>query len=140
LSAIAAVGLALSIASHVAALEGQPGPLGNYTWTLHLGALAVCLPTALVARRIMRGLPRKDQWKALLGGCPAWMKYALYCIFGYALVNFAIFIAMPEKGGVGPMPPAVVRGFSGHWMAIYGASFAVLYSAARAKAPEQPAA
>jgi hypothetical protein len=139
LSALAAIGLALSIGSHAAALQGRPGPLGNYTWTLHIGALAICLPTALVARRLMRGRPRKDQWKALLGGCPAWMKYALYCIFGYALVNFAIFIAMPGKSGAGLMPPAVVRGFSGHWMAIYAAAFAVLYSGGTAKAPEQPA-
>jgi hypothetical protein len=125
---LAVVGLALSIASHVAALEGKPGPLGDYTWTLHLGALAVCVPAAIVARRLTRGLPRKDQWRALLGNDPAWMKYVLYIFLGYALVNFAIFMATPQKGGAGLMPPGVVRGFSGHWMAIYAAAFAVLYS------------
>ena len=76
-AALAAVGLVLSIASHVESLQGKPGPLGNYTWTLHLGALAVCVPAAIVARRLTRDLPHKDQWKALLGGCPAWTKYVL---------------------------------------------------------------
>jgi hypothetical protein len=131
-AALAAIGLALSIASHVAALQGKPGPLGNYTWTLHIGALAVCVPAAIVARRITRGLPRKDQWKALLSGCPAWIKYVLYGLIGYALVNFAIFMATPHRAGAGLMPPAVVRGFSGHWMAIYAIALTVLYSAAKA--------
>jgi len=130
---LAAVGLALSIASHIAALQGKPGPLGNYTWTLHVGALAVCIPAAIVALRLTRGFPRKDQWKALLGGNPVWMKYVLYCFLGYALVNFAIFIATPQRGGAGLMPPGVVRGFSGHWMAIYAAAFEVLYSGVKAE-------
>jgi hypothetical protein len=133
-AALAAIGLALSIASHLAALQGKPGPLANYTWTLHIGALAVCVPAAIVARRIARGLPRKDQWKAVLHGCPPWTKYVLYGLIGYALVNFAIFMATPQKPGAGLMPPTVVRGFSGHWMAIYAIALAVLYSAAKANA------
>jgi hypothetical protein len=132
-AALAAVGLVLSIASHVESLQGKPGPLGNYTWTLHLGALAVCVPAAIVARRLTRDLPHKDQWKALLGGCPAWTKYVLYGFLGYAVLNFAIFIATPHRGGAGLMPPPVVRGFSGHWMAIYAAALAVLYSGAKTK-------
>ncbi|MGD0299226.1 MAG: hypothetical protein ABSE86_19145 [Bryobacteraceae bacterium] len=130
-AALAAVGLALSITSHLAALQAKPGPLGNYTWILHLGALAVCVPAALVARRLMRGVPRKDQWKALLAGCPAWMKYLLYGFLGYAVVNFAIFMVTPHSGGTGTMPPPVVRGFSGHWMAIYAGALAILYSGAK---------
>ncbi len=124
-AAAAALGLALSVASHVAALQGKPGPLGKYTWILHFGALAICIPAAMVAR--------KAKWKALLSGCPAWMKYVLYGFIAYAIVNFAIFFATPHAGEAGLMPPAAVRGFSGHWMAIYAAAFAVLYSGAKAK-------
>jgi membrane protease YdiL (CAAX protease family) len=123
--ALAALGLVLSIASHIAALQGKPGTLGRYTWTLHLGALAICIPAAIVAR--------KAKWKALLSGCPAWMRYALYAFIAYAIVNFGIFVATPRTGGAGLMPPPVVRGFSGHWMAIYAAAFAVLYSGLKAK-------
>ena len=130
-AALAAVGLALSIASHLAALQAKSGPLGNYTWSLHLGALVVCVPAAKVARRLMRGVPRKDQWKALLAGCPVWMKYMLYGFLGYAVVNFAIFMVTPHTRGTGPMPPSVVRGFSGHWMAIYAGALAIIYSGAK---------
>jgi hypothetical protein len=125
-AALAALGLALSVASHIEALQGNPGPLGKYTWTLHLGALAICIPAAIVAR--------KSKWKALLAGCPAWMRYVLYGFITYAIVNFAIFMVTPHGGGSpGLMPPAVVRGFSGHWMAIYAAAFAVLYSGVKAR-------
>jgi membrane protease YdiL (CAAX protease family) len=130
-AALAAIGLALSVASHLAALQAKSGPLGNYTWTLHLGALAVCVPAALVARRLTRGVPREDQLKALLAGCPTWMRYTLYGFLGYAVVNFAIFMLTPHSGGTGPMPASVVRGFSGHWMAIYAGALAILYSGAK---------
>ena len=128
---LAAVGFALSIAAHVASFQGSQGPLGRYTWTLHMGALFICIPAALAARRLLRGVPRKEQWKALLRGCPAWTKYVLYGLVAYALVNFGIFLMSPGKGGAGLMPPAAVRGFSGHWMAIYAMAFAVLYSGAK---------
>lgn len=125
-AAVAALGLALSIASHVAALQGKPGPLGKYTWTLHLGALAICIPAAIVAR--------KAKWKGLLSGCPAWMRYVVYALIAYAIVNFAIFMVRPHLGGsAGLMPPEAVRGFSGHWMAIYAATFAVLYSGVKGR-------
>jgi hypothetical protein len=123
--ALAALGLALSIGSHAAALQGKSGPLGKYTWTLHLGALAICVPAAIVAR--------KAKWKGLLAGCPVWMRYVLYAFLAYAIVNFAIFMFTPRAGGAGLMPPPVVRGFSGHWMAIYAAALAVLYSGVREK-------
>ncbi len=124
-AAVAAAGFVLSLASHVAALAGQAGPLGDFTWTLHLGALAVWLPAALVARQ--------KRWKALLRGWPPWIKYVLYAFVGYAVVNFCIFLATHSKGGAGPMPPPVVRGFSGHWMALYATALAILYSGAKTR-------
>lgn len=126
---LAWVGLTLSILSHLAALLGSQGPLGDYAWVLHIGIFIVWLPTVLVASRIGADFERKDLWKAVLRGCPQWMQYMVCGFFGYALLNFAIFIIASPKGGSGPMPPAVVRGFSGHWMAFYSAAAAVLYSA-----------
>lgn len=130
-AALAAAGFVLSAASHVASLQSKPGPLGDRTWILHVGAMAICIPAILVARRLVHGVPRGEQWNALLSGCPAWMKYALYGFFAYAVVNFVIFMMTPAKSGQGFMPPATVRGFSGHWMAIYAAACVVLYSGAR---------
>jgi hypothetical protein len=127
---LAWIGLTLSVLSHVAALLGTEGPLGDYSWFLHIGIFVVWLPTVLVAARMSADFKRKDMWKATLRGCPPWMKYMMYGFFGYAFVNFAIFMLIaPKQGSAGPMPPAVVRGFSGHWMAFYSAAAAVLYSA-----------
>lgn len=131
---LAALGLALSLLSHIAALLGSQGPLGDYAWILHIGIFVVWLPAVLVANRLTAGCERKDFWKAALRGCPPWMKYLAGAFFLYALINFVTFIAnAPPKAGSGAMPPSVVRGFSGHWMAFYSAAMAVLYSAAHVK-------
>ena len=123
------MGLTLSLISHLAALWGSQGPLGDYALVLHIGIFIVWIPTVLVTSRMGADFKNKDLWKAALRGCPPWMRYMLYGFFGYAFVNFAYFILVAPKGGSGPMPPAVVRGFSGHWMAFYSTAAAVLYSA-----------
>jgi len=72
--------------------------------------------------------------ESALRGCPRWMKYTLYGIFGYAVLNFIVMLAgTPSMNGPGPMPPSIVRGFSDHWMAFYAAAIALLYSAANVK-------
>jgi len=48
-SALAGIGLALSILSHLAALFGKPGPLGRYTFSLGIGIVVVWLPAVLAA-------------------------------------------------------------------------------------------
>lgn len=129
-AALAWIGLALSVWSHLAALAGAQGPLGNFEFLLHIGIFVVWLPTVLVAARIGSEFKQKDLWKAVLRGCPPWMRYMAYGFFGYALINFVDFMAtVPAKSGSGPMPPMVVRGFSGHWVAFYSMAAAVLYSA-----------
>ena len=129
--ALAIVGFILSVAAHLSAIAGLPIPFGHAVWVLHIGIFVVWLPTVLVAYRLTRGAKRKDLWKVALVGCPTWMRMALYGIFGYAILNFVLFMATtaghPQPRG--DAPPEVVRGFSGHWMVFYGAAFATLYSA-----------
>lgn len=87
----------------------------------------------MVARNLARDFKQKDLWQALLRGCPKWIKSLTVIFFVYAMVNFAIFFLttfkQPPRSGSGEIPPSVVRGFSGHWMAFYSASFAIMYSA-----------
>lgn len=123
------VGLALSVISQICALDSTAGPLGDQTWVLLIGIFIVWLPAILALNRLSRNVRRKDLWKAALRGCPGWMRYGMYGLFGYAIINFLLFIQTPSKQqGSGPMPPAIVRGFSGHWMVFSGAAFAILYS------------
>jgi hypothetical protein len=50
-------------------------------------------------------------------------------LFGYALINFALFALKAHAGATGTKPaPEVWRVFSGHWMAFYSASLAILYT------------
>jgi len=131
-ASVSAAGLVLSAASHIAAVLGTQGPLGNFAFVLHIGIFVVWIPAVFAANRLVRNVPRKDFWKAALRGCPDWMKYMTYAFVGYAILNFAFFISSaPTQGRGGPMSPEDVRGFSGHWMAFYSAALAILYSAAQ---------
>ena len=127
----AGIALVLSFVSHVAALLGRQGPLGAYAIWLHFGIFVVWLPTVLAGNRLARNARRKDAWKVMLRGCPDWMRYMIFVFFGYALVNFLIFMAAVNQAKQNGFTPLVARGFSGHWMAFYSAAMAVLYSASR---------
>ncbi len=72
-----------------------------------------------------------DSWKIVTKGSPG-LCYLLYFFFAYAFVNFAIFFAQAPTGKhIEPTPAIVWRGFSGHWMLFYCASFVILSSALR---------
>jgi|SRR5271165_4660747 len=110
---LAGIGLALSILSHIAALFGKSGPLGKYTFLLHIGIFVVWLPAVLAARRLTSGFTVQQSWSESLRGCQPWMRYALYGFFCYAFVNFVVLTAdAPPKGGSDIMAPATVRWFS----------------------------
>jgi len=129
---LSAIGLLLSVGSHLAALAGLPIPGGSLVWSLHVGIFVVWLPTVLVANRMSRYGKRSDFWKLALSGCPTWARYALYGLFGYAVLNFIFGISnLPSHrdGSDASNSGAGVRLFSGHWMVFYGAAFATLYSA-----------
>jgi hypothetical protein len=130
---LAMIGLLLSVAAHLASIVGLPIPGGNIVWSLHIGIFVVWLPAVLVGSRINHGRPRKELWKNVLSGCPAWMRYAGYALFAYAVANFIWFIVTTRSGtsAQGDPPLSEIRGFSGHWMVFYGTAFAILLSAYR---------
>ena len=70
----------------------------------------------------------------VLRGALDWMRYMVYGFFGYAFLNFALFMAKAPSGHAEGIPAIVWRGFSGHWMLFYSAALATLYSAATASA------
>jgi len=131
----AGLGFLLSLTAHVLALLGKPCPGGGLVWLLHLGVFAVWVPTLILSRRKLRDVSPKRQMEAILADCPAWMRWTIRIIFVYAIVNFLLFMATtsgtPKTKPRGTAPPAVIRGFSGHWMVFYGAAFVTLYSRVR---------
>jgi hypothetical protein len=130
---LATFGFALSVVAHLAGLAGVAIPGGGQVWALHVGIFVVWLPTVLVGKRIARYSNRKDFWKVVLAGCPAWMRAAVLLLFGYAFLNFLLFIVNTiGHSPAGAAPPSVIRGFSGHWMLFYGVAFATFYSAIHA--------
>jgi hypothetical protein len=127
------VGLVLSIWVHVGALFGRQVAPDYFFWGLHVGIFVVFFPAIFVAQKRVGSTNRKDFWKVVTKGSPDGLRYLLYFFFAYAVVNFAIFFfqTVPMGRQVGPPSALTWRGFSGHWMVFYCASFAILTSALR---------
>jgi hypothetical protein len=60
----------------------------NAVFFLGVGVFIVMLPTVLVANKLTKDFKQKDLWKTALRGCPNWLKYLVYIMFGYAAFNF----------------------------------------------------
>jgi hypothetical protein len=104
-------------------------------WILHLGIFVVWFPALVIAERRVGDPNRKDFWKLVLRDLPDGVRYLIYGFLGYAFVNFFyLFIQESNEPRGSGEPSAVVwRGFSGHWMAFYIGSLAILYSATKEK-------
>ena len=90
------------------------------------GLFAVWIPAVLIAQRINNGNRLNFSWKKVLAGCPDWMRYAAFTIFGYAIVNFLLIVTSPDIGN-----EQGIRAFSGHGMAFYAMAFSIFYSSWR---------
>lgn len=129
---LSAVGFVLSLWIHFGAVAGRRVAPAAFFWIFHIGIFVVWFPAVMVAQRQAGNLKRKDFWKIVLKGSPDWVRYLVYGLLGYAVVNFMIFFQAPTERNGGANPPAMVwRLFSGHWMVFYLAALAILYSAAR---------
>ncbi|HKM53997.1 MAG TPA: zinc ribbon domain-containing protein [Isosphaeraceae bacterium] len=122
---LAIVGFAASLMVHGFSILGQPNPLGPWAWGLHAGIFVVWFPAVLVAQQLSRDTKRADFWKAVLRGCPSWVRTGAGALVGYAVLNFLLFLRIA--------PPHTdiqdFRGFSGHWLVFYYIAAAILYSA-----------
>jgi hypothetical protein len=137
--ALAAVGLGVSLWVHIGAIAGRRVVPLTFFIMLHGGCFVVFIPAILVGQRLVGSTARRDFWKAVLRWAPDWMRYMVYGFFAYAIANFALFmIQAPPHGSIGNPPAVVWRGFSGHWMAFYSASMAILYSAVNSPDDARP--
>lgn len=129
-AAIAALGLAVSLWAHVGALLGRTVLVEHWLTALTIGIIVVWF-TAVFAGMVATKSGMQSS-SAFFAGCQAWMKYGLYGLFFYVLVNFFLSNSMNEKHE--GLTALDWRSFSGHFMLFYAAAFAVLYSRMRLEA------
>jgi hypothetical protein len=91
---------------------------------LFMGILVVWLPTVILHSRLTRDFKQKDLLKAVLRGCPPWMRKTLWISIGGAIAG--TFLA-PNVSGRSPEDPA--QAFVLLPVIFYAASYCVLYSA-----------
>jgi hypothetical protein len=130
----AATGLILSLSVHLLSYTGIQFGGDALFFGLHVGIFPLWLPVVLIAQEMTNNAPRKDFWKIAMSGCPVWMKYMTSGFFGYAIVNFLLFMVFEQTrshGGEAFPTASFWRGFSGHWMAFYSAGMAVMTTAYR---------
>lgn len=87
------------------------------------GIFVVWCPAVLIAQRINNGNRLTFSWKKVLVGCPQWMVYTAYAVFGYAILNFLLVVI---GGNIDDGRGA--RVFSGHAMVFYGLAFCIFFS------------
>jgi hypothetical protein len=120
---MAATGMGLSAITHLGALFGH-FPLGRRLWPLHVGGILMGFPTLRVARTSTSTESLRDRRRGALDGCPQGVKVLMGTALAYAGLNFLLFIAHSQ--GPHPSEEVIMRGFSGHWIALYAVEFAVL--------------
>jgi len=143
LMAYAAIGLVASIIVHFAATAGMRPGNSTLFAAFHIGIFPLWLPVVYVAWKLTKGIKEPSvwdfgwnnaYWKAILSGCPTWLKYMTYGFFAYAMVSFVFFVitapTIRQPAGVAPSS-AAWRNFSGHWMFFYCTGLAVLTTAYR---------
>jgi hypothetical protein len=123
--ALAGLGFLVSLTVHLASVVGM-SLFPREPWFLHVGIFVVWPPAVLCSQALAKEFPQKDVWRAALRGCPKPMQYALYALFAYVLLNFALFLGTTAEDS--RSSAAMIRGFSGHLLIFYYAAFAILYS------------
>jgi hypothetical protein len=83
LAALACMGLVLSLWVHIGALFGRRVAPEALFFGLHVFAILIWFPAILLARDLVGATARRDFWKALLAGSPAWLRYLVYGFFAY---------------------------------------------------------
>jgi hypothetical protein len=123
---IAAIGFLLSLIVHILSLFSINHPLEEFSMILHIGIFITFGPAVFSITSLVKIDPKnsKDSWKVILKYCPKWMYNTFYAMFIYTGINFIYFMFFLEKTN----SDSTVRGFSGHWLLFYFASYAILYS------------
>jgi hypothetical protein len=116
---------------HICALAGFTAPFEATLRVLFPGIFIVAFPTIFVMNWLARDFKQKDIWRAALRGCPAWMRRAVWVIFGYVWATWLLFPML--YGGGMHSASNTARAMSGVAAAFYLIPAAVMFSATRAE-------
>jgi hypothetical protein len=136
LMAYAVCGIILSVAAHLLAISGLQPNSDGYLIGLMLGIVPLWVPVTYIGTRLMHGAPKKEVWKILHSGCPAWMGYTDRILYWYAGANFvgvvlAPFLAPGLLESTGAAPRAFWIAASSYGMLFYFAGLCTLTAAYR---------
>jgi hypothetical protein len=125
------VGVAATLAIHVAALFGARGPF--HRWFIYFAPtlFAVWLPAVAVMGSMTREAKQKDLWRAALRGCPKWMRRTVWTTGGYSWIAF--FLLPVLYGGGMSSTESGERAISAVFMTFWAAAAAIFYSATQYK-------
>lgn len=131
---IAIAGLIAALAIHVATLFGVIWPFEHTLEFMGFGVFIAFVPTAFAMTRLTSDFKRKDLWRAMLRGCPKWMRRAFYGLVWYAWVGFFV---LPMLYGGGSSSANGDRSMSAGLLIFYAFPVVVFYSALRAPQIDQ---
>ncbi|KKM13250.1 hypothetical protein LCGC14_1718160 [marine sediment metagenome] len=132
---VSAAAFLLSATLHVASLWGHIVDSFPVVAALYYGMLPIAVPSVWANHRLVRGYRKNEYRRAILRGCPGWMKKLVYLLGIYTIVGFFLFSLLHLFGshsrGVDPADVWSMRLASLLWMIFYATAGAVLYSGAK---------
>jgi hypothetical protein len=134
LAGISAIGLALSLYVHLAAifeLSTLPGPL---FFVLHIGVFVVFIGAMLAVRPPDRTWARRATAVIAIRQSPRSIRFALYGLGCYAVVSLGLALVPELQKGDGNVPDVMLRAFSAVWMAAYSGALAIFFRRGATKA------
>lgn len=139
---LAALGFLVSASAHLAAFFGIILGGEGLLFTYFAGAIILFLPTVFTLSKEYPNWGRKFTWADILVDCPGPVKALFYGVFFYAFASFVFLWSQGVKTqhhSGESLTANTARGFSGHAMAFYMASIAIMLSLHRAekKTPKQ---
>ncbi len=137
---LAGLGYFVSALAHIAAIRGIVWGGEALMFAYFCGIFVVFFPTVLLLSRKFHKGKVSFSWSAALKHCPAPIRGLFYATFIYAFCSFAYLclgeVKTSHRSGE-PLSAATARGFSGHAMAFYMTSAAVMLSLHREKKNEE---
>jgi hypothetical protein len=105
LAVIAAIGWAASVLVSALGLAGTPIPK-MATWVIFVGVFPLWFFAILLMNKLAVNVTSGDMWKAVLRGCPKWLRYAIQASWYYTFLMFLFGMVFGFEGGA-------VAGFPG---------------------------